>query len=398
MKILYISTPSFADCDFPLIKAYQEKNYDVTYLILLRPYSLRSTLFDIKDQLPVNDIITASHYPEMKVYEKYMDMSNVYIANRTTKRDSSFTALILNLKILNFIRKGCFDVIHTDTFMSMWDRLIYNVFRNKIILTIHDPFPHTGESSKRRTSTYRRMIGTIKYFVLLNQNQKDEFCKVYKLSENQICINKLGVYDNIRVFLKPDIKEKKHSVLFFGRISPYKGVEYLCKAMLKVHEQVPDANLIVAGGGKMYFDIEPYRKMPWMDLRNHYIGMDELAEILQQSSVTVCPYTDATQSGVIMTSYSLCKPVIATDVGGLSEMVEGGKSGILVAPKDIDALANAIIKILQNDVLRESMKKYIQNKYFSDNKSWNSIADRYLKFYKTINGKSGKFYKPTTEE
>ena len=77
------------------------------------------------------------------------------------------------------------------------------------------------------------------------------------------------------------------------------------------------------------------------------------------------PFTDATQSGVIMTSYSLCKPVIATKVGGLTEMIDNGKSGILVPPKDIKALANAIINLLQDNKLYIDMQQYIKKQYYN---------------------------------
>ena len=177
---------------------------------------------------------------------------------------------------------------------------------------------------------------------------------------------------------------KNHNVLFFGRISPYKGLEYLCKAMVKVKEQVPDATLTIAGGGKMYFDISSYEKKEWVKIINRYVGMEELAGLLQNCSLTVCPYTDATQSGVIMTSYSLCKPVIATNVGGLGEMVEDGKTGLLVPPKNIDALANAIISLLNDEDTLNQMAKDIKNDYFVGEKSWKVIAEKYIQFYKTI--------------
>ena len=73
MKILFYSNPFFADCDFPLVKALQEAGHDVTYLIALAPYSLKSTLFEINEQLPVNAIIAATRYPELMVYKNYMD-------------------------------------------------------------------------------------------------------------------------------------------------------------------------------------------------------------------------------------------------------------------------------------------------------------------------------------
>ena len=85
-----------------------------------------------------------------------------------------------------------------------------------------------------------------------------------------------------------------------------------------------------------------------------------------------------------MTSYSLCKPVIATNVGGLGEMVEDGKTGLLVPPKNIDALANAIISLLNDEDTLNQMAKDIKNDYFVGEKSWKVIAEKYIQFYKTI--------------
>lgn len=384
MKILYYSTPSFADCDFPLIKALQETGHDVTYLIALAPYSLKSTLFDIKEQVPENAIIPAICYPELKVYENYMDMSKVYIVNRTIMQDSSLQALMMALRVTRFIKKGKFDVIHTDCMLGMWNLMLYKLFGKKMVLTVHDPFPHTGEISARKMFNYKMAMQSVHKFVLLNNKQKDKFCETYRVDSKQILINRLGVYDNIRTFISSKVPSYTHNVLFFGRISPYKGIEYLCEAMMKVREQVADATLTIAGGGKMYFDIEPYQKQDWVKVINRYVGMEELAGLLQNCALSVCPYTDATQSGVIMTSYSLCKPVVATNVGGLGEMVENGKTGLLVLPKDVDALADAITALLKDDAKREKMADNIRNDYFVGDKSWKVIAKKYIEFYKLI--------------
>lgn len=384
MKILYYSSPSFADCDFPLVKAWQEAGHDVTYLIALAPYSLKSTLFDIKEQVPENAIIPAICYPELKVYESYMDMSKVYIVNRTVKKDSSPQALMMALRVTRFIKKGKFDVIHTDCMLGMWNLMLYKLFGKKMVLTVHDPFPHTGEISARKMFNYKMAMQSVHKFVLLNNKQKDRFCETYRVYSKQILINRLGVYDNIRTFISSQVPSYTHNVLFFGRISPYKGIEYLCEAMMKVREQVADATLTIAGGGKMYFDIEPYQKQDWVKVINRYVGMEELAGLLQNCALSVCPYTDATQSGVIMTSYSLCKPVVATNVGGLGEMVENGKTGLLVLPKDVDALADAITALLKDDAKREKMADNIRNDYFVGDKSWKVIAKKYIEFYKTF--------------
>ena len=172
--------------------------------------------------------------------------------------------------------------------------------------------------------------------------------------------------------------------MFFGRISPYKGIEYLCEAMRIVRQAVPDAILTIAGGGKMYFDIEPYKQLGYIEVINHYVGMEELAELLSRCTLSVCPYTDATQSGVIMTSFSLCKPIVATNVGGLGEMIDEGKSGLLVPPKDSKALADAIIELLIDKKKLTNMSEYIRQEYEQGDRSWNAIADKYIDYYTKI--------------
>lgn len=151
--------------------------------------------------------------------------------------------------------------------------------------------------------------------------------------------------------------------------------------MMKVKEQVPNVMLTISGDVFLY--ITPYEKHDWVEVINRHVGMEEFSGLLQNSALTVCPYTDATQSGVIMTSYSLCKPVVATNVDGLGEMVEDGKTGLLVPPKDVDALADTIIALLNNDAKREKMADNIRNDYFVGDKSWKIIAEKYIEFYKT---------------
>ena len=383
MKLLYISTPSFADCDFPLIREYQRKKIDVTYLILLPPFSLKSTLLDIRKQIPKTGIFLATEYSEFKKYESYMDMNKVYVANRTGRNSLSISYWKHKLDLYLFIKRGGFDIIHCDYMLGHGMSFLFKLTK-KWIQTIHDPFPHSGEISSRKTKIYNNTISNSDYFVLLNERQKKEFCTYYGVNEERVFINRLGIYDNIKAFVKPEHKVKSNNILFFGRISPYKGIEYLCEAIIKVREVVPDVTLTIAGGGKMYFDIDPYKQLGYTDIRNHYVGMGELAELLSECELSVCPYTDATQRGVIMTSYALGKPVIATDVGGLPEMIEQDRTGIIIPPRDSSALAIAIIKILKDKNKLQEMSAYINNEYGNGEKSWNSIAKKYIQIYNSI--------------
>lgn len=380
MKILFISSPSFADCDFPLIREFQQLGHNVTYLINLTNYNKRSTLFDIKSLKKKDGIYPADQFEELARYGKYLDLKQVYIVNRTIKQQKFPQNFWLNIKIARLINIGNFDVVHTDMMLSDWATIWFKCHKN-FVLTVHDPFPHSGENCRHKNRSYKRCMRLAHKFVLLNKSQSSEFINKYNLQESQVFQNDLGIYNNILSYKKDGLEEVKNSVLYFGRISPYKGIEYLCQAMKKVIKHLPNATLTIAGGGTMYFDTTTYESDPHFVFLNHYIEMRELAERLQKATVVVCPYTDATQSGVIMTSFALGKPVIATNVGGLSEMIENGKTGLLVPPKNADALAEAIMLILQDEKMRKNMSQQIFLDFSEGAKSWRSIAKKYIDIY-----------------
>lgn len=384
MRLLYYSSTFFADTDFPLIREFQRAGIDVYYIIELAPFSKRSTLIDIKEQAKQSAILKASAYKEFALYGDYINLDKVFVVNRTESSVLSLNNIKLTFRLYSFIQEIKPDVIHITAPLDTFQTVLYR-FRQKIVLTMHDPFPHTGESNKRKKIFRSLALKLVPRFVLLNETQKEEFKTVYGIKEGQVLLNKIGRFDYLDIFSAKRRSANNSAVLFFGRISPYKGIEYLCKAMMKVKTHIPDATLTIAGGGKMYFDITPYQQHDWVKVLNRYIGMEELAGLLQGCAITVCPYTDATQSGVIMTSYSLCKPVIATNVGGLGEMIEDGKTGILVPPKDVEALADAIISLLKDRKKLNEMATSIMNDYFVGGKSWKVIADRYVAFYNKCN-------------
>lgn len=384
MKVLFISTPAFADCDFPLIKEFQKKGIDITYLLLIAPFSLRSTLVDIKKIHNETGIFPCTVYEEFKPYEKYMNLERFLVSTRTGQKIYHLSTLRSLLALDKYLRNNKFDIVHCDTYFRGLSKYLYGMLQN-VVTTFHDPIPHVGAEKWDTLKTRKIAVDGSKGLVLLNKRQLDEFCNQYNVDRKDILINRLGIYDNIKAFIYPNkTKEKKHNILFFGRITPYKGVEALCKAMMIVKKAVPNATLTIAGGGRFDFDINHYRNLGYIEIINHYIGMEQLSDLLFNCDFTVCPYTEATQSGVIMTSFALNKPVVATDVGALAEMVENGRTGVIVPPRDIQCLADAIIMLLTDDFKVQQMSKNIEEDFSTGEKSWSAIAEKYIEYYKQI--------------
>lgn len=380
MKILYYSKPYFGDCDFPLIKAMRAQGHDVTVIFSMTPHSLKTNVFNIKKIYPKNGIFPISIYPELTSFANYLSLENIYIANDITGK-LCWESVKLSLKVIGFFRKGNYDIIqYVDTpSISHFIPLYY--FRKRLVVTIHDGIPHTGEGKKTEMIIRKLTKCYIQKYIVLNKAEIQVFSEGFRIPLNKIFSSHLGYYEMLKMY-GDENKKKENYILFFGRLSPYKGVEYLLHAMKQIHKTHPNVKVIIAGGGRMYFDVSQFEGMDYIEFRNYFIELEELANLIRGALFTVCPYTDATQSGVVNSSFALNTPVIATRVGGLPEMIDDGETGILVPPKDVKALAMAIKLYLDNpDYLYQTCRNIAESSTKGKG-SWNKIAKEYIEIYK----------------
>lgn len=379
MKILLYTEACFTDSSFPLYKAMKEKGLDVSCLVNLS--SLHTSVIDIDRRISKQSIIPASAYKELQFFEGYMDLNRVFIVNHKLSNKYPWRFLLSTIDIIRFIRKGRFDIIQTDHLLRGARKLLY-CFSKKMVYVCHDPIEHTGmEFSKALKRDFALVFSRINKIVILNTFQYKDFCAINHLNPESVLVNRMGPLDCVKLYIKEPIKVIENNIIFFGRIVQYKGVEYLCEAMVKVHEEMPSATLTIAGSGKFYFDMSPYEKLPYINVINRFIPNDELAKLISQAEISIYPYTDSTQSGSLLTSYALNKPVIATDIPAMRETVVDEKSGVLVPPRSSESLAKAILEMLQNKQRIKAMKEYIDQEFTIGERSWSHIVEKYELFY-----------------
>ena len=106
--------------------------------------------------------------------------------------------------------------------------------------------------------------------------------------------------------------------------------------------------------------------------------------LIENTKVVVCPYTDETQSGVVMTAFAFNKPVIASNLGSFSEVIKDGITGFLVPPQDSDVLASRINMLISNPVLIEQMRNNIFGIATSGEYSWVQIGNNMQKLYSSV--------------
>jgi glycosyltransferase involved in cell wall biosynthesis len=379
IKVLYITSPSFFDVDISLVKKLREK-VELVFLLDLPCYALKQTALDINEQPKDADIISVDY---IGGFEKYKDSLpiNSYVINRPRGKLFSREAIKVNLRLKAFINELNPDLIHYNNPIGFTG--LFSLFNTrKKIITIHDPIPHLGES-QRNILLKAINLSFIPNVFILNQYQRKAFLKKFKLNENNVYNSQLGPYDYYNNLELQEINDRRNNqILFFGRLTEYKGIGILLDAFVAVRKKYPDATLIIAGNG--VFNFEKY------DLTNvriikRFIPIKEMQQLMKSSAFIVCPYLEATQSGVVMTAYSFFTPVIATEVGGLPEMVINDKTGLTVPPNDVQALQIAIEKLISSPEKVEMFATNISRIFFKNGiNSWNYIAKGMVGVYEKI--------------
>ncbi len=179
------------------------------------------------------------------------------------------------------------------------------------------------------------------------------------------------------------IDQSDKTILFFGNIAPYKGLEYLITAFVELLKEDQSYRLVIVGkpkGPGKYWD-EVQRTIATSGIGNRviekieYVPDEETELYFKAADVLVLPYTHVYQSGVLFLGYSFGLPAIATDVGSLKEEVIEGKTGFMARAQDSSDLAIKIANYFRSDLFHNletrqpEIKKYANERY-----SWAKVA------------------------
>lgn len=292
------------------------------------------------------------------------------------------------VKILNN-----YHIIHVqqgNIWFSLW-RLFFK--KVPIVCTIHDPYQHIGLKISTRyyeDITQRWIVSQSSKFIVLGKRLKQILAKRYNIplvSIEVIPHGEFSIYNRFK--LKKRIlnnhKRKLMRILFFGTIRKNKGLEYLIKADPIISEKFSDYKICIAG--KFQGDFEYYRKFikctDRYEIIDNYIPNNQVADLFENSDIVVLPYISATQSGVLHLAFGFGKPVIATNTGSISEVLEHNKTGLLIPPCNEKLLANSILELLLD---KEKCLRFGENaKEVANNKlNWKNIARQTLQLYKSV--------------
>ncbi len=179
-----------------------------------------------------------------------------------------------------------------------------------------------------------------------------------------------------------DFDDGRKNILFVGRPEKRKGLKYLLRAYIRIKELEPNTRLIVVGAG----DFSRYERLmaPIGDVVfRSYVPYDELPRYHRSASVFCAPNTgNESQGYVLLEAMAAGVPVVASNIEGFAGVITDQLDGILVPPKDSDALALAVVHLLRDPAQRAELSSRGQAQ--AAHYSWDNVARRVMSYYERI--------------
>lgn len=302
-------------------------------------------------------------------------------------------------KILHILWNNKFQLFDRTLLM-----LYYRILGKKIVITAHNVNAGRRDAKDSRLNrlSLEMQYRLASHIFVHTIKMKDELLERFHVDETAVTIIPYGINNAVPdTDLTPaearrrlGIRNGERTLLFFGGIKPYKGLEYLIAAFQKIAATQKDYRLIIAGEQKK--SSEEY----WSAIQQtisrsfspeqvvqkiQFIPDGETELYFKAADVAVLPYTDIFQSGVLFLAYSFGLPAIATDVGSFREDIVEGRTGLVCRPRDPDDLAMAILKYFDSDLFTdlEHRRREIRD-YAISKHSWNVVGDLTQKVYSSL--------------
>ncbi|MBC8235804.1 glycosyltransferase [bacterium] len=283
--------------------------------------------------------------------------------------------ITLIFRLVRFMQHHKIDIVHT--YLSLAD--IFGRFAAKIAgVPIIISGCRSANTQQKKISMYlMRIANKFTDIVISNSNAGKEFViNTQKLKANKISVVYNGIdFEKYSKTINIDAKKREIGIESnnfvvgtVARLDPLKGVNYFLEAASKVAQSIPNIVFIVVGEGPQRLKLEELSRRLGIVSKTIFTGYrKDVAELAQIFDVSVLSSVVEGMPNAIIESMALGKPVVASNVGGVPEIVKNGQNGILVPPGDVESLANAIIRLLLDKRLAyhlsQEAKQYVEKCY-----------------------------------
>jgi glycosyltransferase involved in cell wall biosynthesis len=247
------------------------------------------------------------------------------------------------------------------------------------ILTVHDSTPFQGSATSRVQRIMAGKCPRVVDEVIVHTDETKAKLVDASVPQTDISVIPHGVIRHPTTDHLLTNTSEENTVMFFGNVKPYKGVDVLIDAVARLPSEVRQkSRVVIAGRPHVSADElkQRARKQGVNDSITWELGVIEHEHVcayFQESDIVVFPYRHIDQSGALMTALPFGKPVVATEVGGFAEVLTDGVHGRLVPPDNTAALSRALVEVLTDKHLRADMGDAVEE-LANNTYSWKRIA------------------------
>ena len=380
-RVLYYVHTYFLDSCLETLQSIKE-HVDIDVMIEVSPDSRKSTVFELSNTAQYSRLEKLENIlsPEMwRLFQPYFDkISSVEILCFNGKSMLGTDSIMGGIFLGRLIRSRKYDVVHFDTASGRAISSLFFLRKKQMALTIHDPVPHVGQESLLLDLVrffYKRMARSILFYSSYSTGLYKKYNNHQHSKLNQL---RLQPYSFISQFKQIPFPATQY-ILFFGQLSYYKGIDLLLEAIPKVLRTYPNEHFVIAGKSSGFnFDkklLEQYAHH--ITFIEDYLSIEQLSHLIHSSKFVVCPYREATQSGVLMTAFAMGKTVLATKIGAFPEYIADGINGVLTNAEP-QSIANGIMSMIDSNHYLNMEKNIVSTYSKSDtNQNTNTLKQVY---------------------
>jgi glycosyltransferase involved in cell wall biosynthesis len=279
------------------------------------------------------------------------------------------------LRLLRHLRSQRPDVVHVQWLsIPRYDVRWLHRIRFPRVFTAHDVLPRR----ERNVRAWGEVLGAVDRIVVQSERAVEQLAAFGVPRDHLVRIAH-------PVFPGPESRPPVgRTLLFFGLLREYKGLDVLLRAL----PAIPDAQLVVAGdvvepavaerSRALARELGVEERVEWQ-LR--FVGQQEIAALMERSTLVVLPYRKIDSSGVLATALGHGRPAVVTDVGGLPDAVREFGAGLVVPQEDAAALAAACVELLEPSALAAA---YRGTEAARRALTWDAAAEQHERVYREL--------------
>lgn len=390
MKRIVIITRGFTGSTLPLAKEFLKRGYAVDYYLM--------TYTDIKELEALECCFSPRKYglsmiPKEEWESLGVFLDSVFFRLYCIKLPRPYTSIPCLRNIVEwysrfYIKDVCrainskpYELLYISCgyYSGEYVPFLRRFESDKLVVGLHEVCNHFNPNFNKPSKLLRFLFKNDIRIVVYSEKSKEDILRYKQIQENNVTTIHFGLFTSYKTIKGVNMNNlPKDYILFLGVFRPYKGLSVLYEA---VNHIKTDLKCVVAGSG-VDPAVDEMKKSNKFVIINHFLTNEELITLIQRSKFVVCPYLTASQSGIPQTSFVFNKPIVASDIDGINNVVFDGENGLLFKCGDSEGLAKCILRLNHDNYLLLQLSHGASEFPVSHPEySWQHIASEFLDIF-----------------